>query len=56
MSCFGMETGCIFKENLQIVILSLCVYCSNASSCAGGTNKLDACGEASENNTVVMSF
>lgn len=56
VSCFGMETGCIFKENLQIVILSLCVYCSNASSCAGGTNKLDACGEASENNTVVMSF
>jgi len=56
MSCFGMETGCILVENLQIVILSLCVFCSNASSCARGTSKLDACGEASENDIVVISF
>jgi hypothetical protein len=25
MSCFGVETECILVENLQIVILSLCV-------------------------------
>lgn len=55
MSCFRMETDCILVENLQIVILSL-YCCSNASSCAGGTNKLDACGESAENDTVGMSF